>query len=158
MCYRRELCESPWAWQEYYENLEPEAQRQIKVLNIYTHWGVIPVQVELAGEKSHYILIQLLDASTYQVQHFEFLTPITRVPRHGQWSAAEVETLIKLKRDGLNSQEIYESKRLDERSASAIISSIKALNTRTRQGLLLFANRHHPEGFHDHEQISGADL
>jgi hypothetical protein len=70
-------------------------------MNIHTHRGVIPVEINLAGEKSHYILIQLFDASTYQVQHFEFLIPTTIVQRFGQWSR-EDEILIKLKREGFN--------------------------------------------------------
>jgi hypothetical protein len=32
---------------------------------------------------------------------------------------------------------------------------MKSLTTRTRHSLLLFAFSHHPEEFHDHEQISG---
>jgi hypothetical protein len=100
------------------------------LLHVHTHWGVIPIEVELAGEKSHYILIQLIDTSAYQVQHFEFLTPVAMVHRYGQWSAEEDETLIELKRKGFNS--------------------------RTRHSLLLFASSHHSEEFYSYESISGA--
>jgi hypothetical protein len=125
------------------------------LLHFHTHWGVIPIEVELAGEKSHYFLVQLFDASTYQVRHFEFLTPVATVQRYGQWSAEEDETLIQLRREGLNSQEIHDSRRLDDRSVSAITSRTKALSSRTRKNLLLFAWSHHSEEFCSHEPISG---
>jgi hypothetical protein len=116
------------------------------------------VNLELAGEKSHDILIQLFNASTYQIQHFEFLTPVAIVQRYGQWSAEEDETLIELKRRDFNSQQIYDSKRLDDRSVSAITSRIKALNSRTRHSLLFFASSHHSEEFYSRKSISGARI
>jgi hypothetical protein len=90
------------------------------LLHFHTHWGVIPIEVVLEGGKSHYILVQLFDASTYQVQHFEFITPVAIVQRYGQWSAEEDETLIELKREGFNSQEIYDSRRLDDQSCLCV--------------------------------------
>jgi hypothetical protein len=128
------------------------------LLHIHTHWGVIPIEVELGGERSHYVLIRLFDPSTYQVQHFDFLTPISVVQRYGQWSAEEDKTLIELKQEGLNSQEIYDSRRLVDRSVSAITSRTKALNGRTRHTLLLFAWSHHSEDLYSHEPISEENI
>jgi hypothetical protein len=81
--------------------------------------------------------------------------PVAIVQRYGQWSADEDETLIELKRQGLNSRDIYESGRLDGRSVSAITSRTKALNSRTRQNLLLFASQHSEE-FCSHEPLRTA--
>jgi 5-hydroxyisourate hydrolase-like protein (transthyretin family) len=128
------------------------------LLHFHTHWGVIPIEVVLEGGKSHYILVQLFDASTYQVQHFEFITPVAIVQRYGQWSAEEDETLIELKREGFNSQEIYDSRRLDDRSVGAITSRTKALSNRTRHNLQSFAWSHHCEELYSHRPISGETI